>query len=184
LIISNFIFNLLIAIYFVLSFFLTSSFRIWFNLIFISTLILIFFIVICFSPILFLIEIFYPSNLIFILLIAIYFIWNNLYNYIIFLILLSFNFFYLSNLFSVILIIIYFIWYNLLNYFFFQFNCNSTIYIYIYIYIKKKKTRHPVLTTACATTRLPNILTSLVTPCSSSFYPFPPLFCYSIQLLF
>jgi hypothetical protein len=39
-----------------------------------------FMIVICFSLILFLIEIFYLSNLILILFIVIYFIWNNLWN--------------------------------------------------------------------------------------------------------
>jgi len=45
-----------------------------YNLIFILTLILIFMIVICFSLIIFLIEIFYLSNLVLILLIVIYFI--------------------------------------------------------------------------------------------------------------
>jgi len=52
LIIINLILKLLIAIYFVLNlllFFSISPFRIWFNLIFILTLILIFMIVICFS---------------------------------------------------------------------------------------------------------------------------------------
>jgi hypothetical protein len=61
-------------------FFLISSLKIWFNLIFILTLILIFMIVICFSLIIFLIKIFYLSNLILILLIVTYFIWNNLWN--------------------------------------------------------------------------------------------------------
>jgi hypothetical protein len=51
--------------------------RIWFNLIFISTLILIFMIVIYFFLITFLIKIFYLSDLILILLIVICFIWNN-----------------------------------------------------------------------------------------------------------
>jgi len=49
-----------------------SSFRISFNLTFISTLILILLIIICFSLILFLIEIFYLSNLVSIFFIAIY----------------------------------------------------------------------------------------------------------------
>ena len=48
--------------------------EIWFNLIFISTLVLIFIIIICFSLIIFLIEIFYLSDLVIILLIVIYFI--------------------------------------------------------------------------------------------------------------
>jgi len=47
---------------------------------FLSTLVLVFLIAICFSLILFLIEIFYLSYLVLILLIAIYFIWNNLWN--------------------------------------------------------------------------------------------------------
>jgi hypothetical protein len=57
-----------------------SPLKIWFNFIFILTLVLIFIIVICFSLIIFLIEIFYLSNLILILLIVTYFIWNNLWN--------------------------------------------------------------------------------------------------------
>jgi hypothetical protein len=62
------------------SFFSITLLRIWFNLIFILTLVLIFMIVIYFSLIIFLIESFYLSNLILILLIVIYFIWNNLWN--------------------------------------------------------------------------------------------------------
>jgi len=62
-------------------FFSISPLRIWFNLIFILTLVPIFMIVIFFSLIIFLIEIFYLSNLAFILLIITYFIWNNLWNY-------------------------------------------------------------------------------------------------------
>jgi hypothetical protein len=62
----------------------------------------------------FLIEIFYISNLVFILLIVTYFIWINLYNfnyyYFNFFI---FQFFYFLNLIFIILIIIYFIWDNL-----------------------------------------------------------------------
>jgi hypothetical protein len=59
-IISNLVLKLLIAIYFVLNiFFSILSLKIWFNLIFILTLVLPFMIVICFSLINFLIEIFY-----------------------------------------------------------------------------------------------------------------------------
>jgi len=65
----------------------------------------------------FLIEIFHLSNLVFILLIVTYFIWNNLWNvnyyYFNFFI---FQFFYFLDLISIILIIIYFIWDNLWNY--------------------------------------------------------------------
>jgi len=61
----------------------------------------------------FLIEIFYLSNLILIILIVIYFIWNNLWNdnyyYFNFFI---FQFFYLLDLISIIFFIIYFIWDN------------------------------------------------------------------------
>jgi len=68
----------------------------------------------------FLIEIFYLSNLVLILLIVTYFIWNNLWNvnyyYFNFFI---FQFFYFLDLISIILIIIYFIWDNLWNYIFF-----------------------------------------------------------------
>jgi hypothetical protein len=109
-------------IYFVLNivFSSISPLRIWFNLIFILTLVLIFIIVIFFL-IIFLIKIFYLSNLVLILLIVTYFIWNNLwnynYNYCNFII---FNFFYLLNLISVILIVIYFIWDNLWNWIFFS----------------------------------------------------------------
>jgi hypothetical protein len=65
----------------------------------------------------FLIEIFYPSNLVLILLIVTYFIWNNLWNvnyyYFNFFI---FQFFYFLDLISIILIIIYFFWDNIWNY--------------------------------------------------------------------
>jgi hypothetical protein len=68
----------------------------------------------------FLIEFFYLSNLVLILLIVIYFIWNNLWNfnyyYFNFFI---FQFFYFLDLIFIILIIIYFIWDNLWNYIFF-----------------------------------------------------------------
>jgi len=75
-------------------FFSVSSLRIWFNLIFISTLVLIFMIIICFSLVIFFIKNFYLSDWVLVLLIVIYFIWNNLWNccyY--FLISSSFNFF-------------------------------------------------------------------------------------------
>jgi hypothetical protein len=53
------ILKLLIVIYFVLNLFFSISFlRIWFNLIFISILVLIFMIVICFSLNIFIIEFF------------------------------------------------------------------------------------------------------------------------------
>ena len=59
----------------------------------------------------FLIKVFYLSNLVIILLIVTYFIWNNLWNvnyyYFNFFI---FQFFYFLDLISIILIIIYFIW--------------------------------------------------------------------------
>jgi len=75
----------------------------------------------------FLIEIFYLSNLVLILLIVTYFICNNLWNvnyyYFNFFI---FQFFYFLDLISIILIIIYFIWDNLWNYIFFQFHSHST----------------------------------------------------------
>jgi len=76
-----------------------SSLRIWFNLIFISILVFILLIVICFSLILFLIEIFYLSFFVPIFFIVICFIWNNLWNWIIFFNFIIFQFFYLSDLF-------------------------------------------------------------------------------------
>jgi len=72
-------------------------------------------------PYRFLIEIFYLSNLVLILFIVTYFIWNNLWNGNYY----YFNFFYLLDLISIILIIIYFIWDNLWNYIFFQFHSHS-----------------------------------------------------------
>jgi hypothetical protein len=75
LILSNLVLKLLIAIYFIWIFFFSNlSLKIWFNLIFVLTLVLIFMIVIYFSLIIFLIEIFYISNLILIVLIVTYFI--------------------------------------------------------------------------------------------------------------
>jgi len=68
----------------------------------------------------FLIEIFYLSNLVLILLIVTYFIWNNLLNiYYYYFNFFIFQLFYFLDLISVILIIIYFIWDNLWNYIFF-----------------------------------------------------------------
>ena len=58
----------------------------------------------------FFIEIFYLSNLVLILLIFTYFIWNNLWNvYYYYFNFFIFQFFYLLDLISIILIIIYFI---------------------------------------------------------------------------
>jgi len=75
----------------------------------------------------FFIEIFYLLNLVLILLIVAYFIWNNLWNvnyyYFNFFI---FYFFYFLDLISIIFTIIYFIWDNLGNYIFFQFHSHST----------------------------------------------------------
>jgi hypothetical protein len=70
-------------------------------------------------PYLFFIEIFYLSNLILILLIVTYFIWNNLWN-VNYYILISSSFIFFLDLISIILIIIYFIWDNLWNYIFFS----------------------------------------------------------------
>jgi len=69
----------------------------------------------------FFIEIFYVSNLVLILLIVTYFIWNNLWsvNYYYYFNFFIFHFF--LDLISIILIIIYFIWDNLWNYIFFNF---------------------------------------------------------------
>ena len=70
-------------------------------------------------PYYFFIEIFYLSNLILILLIVTYFIWNNLWNVNYYYYFNFFIFFFL-DLISIILIIIYFIWDNLWNYIFFS----------------------------------------------------------------
>jgi len=76
----------------------------------------------------FLIEIFYLSNLVLILLIVTYFIWNNLWNYSYYYYFnfIIFQFFYLLDLISIIFIIFYFIWDNLWNYIFFQFHSHLT----------------------------------------------------------
>jgi hypothetical protein len=95
----------------------------------------------------FLIEIFYLSNLILILLIVTYLIWNNLwnvnyyyFNY------SSFHFFYFLDLISIILIIIYFIWDNLWNYIFFlislSFNFFNLLDLFLIILINLKKIKH------------------------------------------
>jgi len=125
LIISNLVLKLLIAInilflIFIFQFHLLKfNFYINFNPHFYNCYLLF--------PYHFFIEIFYVSNLVLILLIATYFIWNNLWNinyyYFNFFI---FYFFYFFNLISIILIIIYFIWDNLWNYIFFQFHSHST----------------------------------------------------------
>jgi hypothetical protein len=79
-------------------------------------------------PYYFFIEIFYLSNLILILLIVTYFIWNNLWNvnYYYFNFFTFYFYFNFLDLISIILIIIYFIWDNLWNYIFFQFHSHST----------------------------------------------------------
>jgi hypothetical protein len=154
LIISNLALDLLISIYFILDFFLILSFKIWFNLIFISNLYnphsfdcllfsypffnWIFYLsnlvhillnVICFSLIIFLIEISYLSDLVPIILIAIYFIWNNLWNCEFFSNFIIFQLFYLSDLISIILLVIYLIWNNLwIRFFFLQFHHLSIIF--------------------------------------------------------
>ena len=61
----------------------------------------------------FLIEIFYLSNLVIILLIVTYFIWNNLWNGNHYYFNFIFQIFYLLDLIFIIFIIIYFIWVNL-----------------------------------------------------------------------
>jgi len=125
LIISNLILKLLIAIYilfwiFIFQFHLLEfNFYINFGPYFYNCYLLF--------PYHFLIEIFYLSYLVLILLIVTYFIWNDLWNvnyyYFNFFI---FQFFYFLDLISIILIIIYFIWDNLWNYIFFQFHSHST----------------------------------------------------------
>ena len=117
-IISNLVLKLLITIYILFLIFvfqfhpLKFNFYINFGFYFYNYYLLF--------PYYFLIEIFYLSNLVLILLIVTYFIWNNLWNvnyyYFNFFI---FHFFYFLDLISIILIIIYFIWYNLWNYIFF-----------------------------------------------------------------
>ena len=116
LIITNLILKFFIAIYFVLNiFFSISPLKIWFNLIFILTLIHIFMIVICFSLIIFLLKFFIYqiwSSFFWLLLI----LFEIIYEIIIIIIILissPFNFFYMLDLISIILIVIYFIWDNL-----------------------------------------------------------------------
>jgi hypothetical protein len=120
LIISNLVFKLLIAIYILFWIFVFQFHSLEFN--FYINFGPPFYNFYLLFPYYFLIEIFYLSNLILILLIVTYFIWNDLWNvncyYFNFFI---FQFFYFLDLISVILIIIYFIWDNLWNYFFFNF---------------------------------------------------------------
>jgi len=81
-----------------------------------------------FFPYYFLIAIFYLSNLVLILLIVTYFIWNNLWNVNYY----YFNFFifhFFLDLISIILIIIYFIWDNLWNYIFFSISFSFSLLI-------------------------------------------------------
>ena len=119
LIISNLVLKLLIVIYilfwiFVFQFHLLEfNFYINFSHHFYNCYLLF--------PYHFLIEIFYLSNLVLILLIVTYFIWNNLWNvnYYYYFNFFIFQFFYFLDLISIILIIIYFIWDNLWNYIFF-----------------------------------------------------------------
>jgi len=97
-------------------FFSISSLKIWFNLIFILTLVLIFITIIYFSLVIFLIEIFYHQiwfSFYWLLLI----LFKIIYEIIIIIILISssFKFFYLLDLISIILIIIYFSWDHLWN---------------------------------------------------------------------
>jgi len=120
LIISNLVLKLLIAIYILFWLFsfqfhpLEFNFYVNFDPYFYDCYLLF--------PYNFLIENFYLSNLVLIILIVTYFIWNNLWNgnyyYFNFFI---FQFFYFLNLISIILIVIYFIWDNLWNYIFFNF---------------------------------------------------------------
>ena len=116
LIISNLILKILIAIYiFIFQFHLLKfNFYINFSPNFYNCYLIF--------PYHFFIENFYLSNLVLILLISTYFIWNNLWNvnyyYFNFFI---FHFFIFLDLISIILIIIYFIWNNLWNYIFFNF---------------------------------------------------------------
>jgi hypothetical protein len=118
LIISNLILKLLIAIYILFWIFIFQFHHLEFN--FYINFGPYFYICYLFFPYHFLIEFFYLSNLVLILFIVTYFIWNNLWNvnYFNFFI---FYFFYFLDLISIILIIIYFIWDNLWNCIFFNF---------------------------------------------------------------
>ena len=125
LIISNLVLKLLIAIYiffwiFVFQFYpFEFNFYINFGPHFYNCYLLF--------PYYVLIKKFYLSNLVLILLIVTYFIWNNLWNinYYYFNLFIFQFFFYFLDLISIILIIIYFIWDNLWNYIFFQFHSHS-----------------------------------------------------------
>jgi hypothetical protein len=125
LIISNLVLKLLIAIYILFWIFIFQFHLLKFN--FYINFGPYFYNCYLFFPYHFFIEIFYLSNLILILLIITYFIWNNLWNvnyyYFNFFII---HFFYFLDFISIILIIIYFIWDNLWKYIFFQFHSYST----------------------------------------------------------
>jgi len=120
LIISNLVLKLLIAIYILFWIFVFQFHPLEFN--FYNCYLLF--------PYHFLIEIFYLSNLVLILLIVTYFIWNNIWNvnyyYFNFFI---FQFFYFLDLISIILIIFYFIWDNLWNYIFFSISFSFNLLI-------------------------------------------------------
>jgi len=110
LIISNLVLKLLIAIYIFFEYFFSISslqidFYINFGLYFYNCYLLF--------PYHFLIENFYLSNLVIILLIVTYFIWNNLWNGNHYYFNFIFQIFYLLDLIFIIFIIIYFIWVNL-----------------------------------------------------------------------
>jgi hypothetical protein len=142
LIISNLVLKLLIAIYilfwiFIFQFHLLKfNFYINFGPHFCNCYLLF--------PYLFFIEIFYLSNLILILLIVTYFIWNNLWN-VNYYILISSSFIFFLDLISIILIIIYFIWDNLWNYIFFNFIIIQLFNLYdlfLIILINLRKIKH------------------------------------------
>jgi len=125
LIISNLVLKLLIAIYILFWIFIFQFHLLKFN--FYINFGPYFYNCYLFFPYHFFIGIFYLSNLILILLIITYFIWNNLWNvnyyYFNFFII---HFFYFLDFISIILIIIYFIWDNLWKYIFFEFHSYST----------------------------------------------------------
>jgi len=122
LIISNLVLKILIAIYILFWIFIFQFHLLKFN--FYINFDPHFYNYYLFFPYHFLIEIFYLSNLVLILLIVTYFIWNNLsnVNYYYFNIFI-FYFFYFLDLISINLIVTYFIWNNLwnVNYYYFNF---------------------------------------------------------------
>jgi len=112
LIVSNLVLKLLIAIYILFWIFIFQFHPLEFN--FYINFVPYFYNYYLFFPYHFLIEFFYLSNLVLILFIVIYFIWNNLWNCIFFNFII-FQLFYLLDLIFIILIVIYFIWDNLWN---------------------------------------------------------------------